>query len=47
MQLGKYQETIDELKIYLKMKPDAADAETWKQAITGLEQMIAAQEKDK
>ncbi len=46
VQLGKYQETIDQLKIYLKMKPNAADAQTWKQSIVGLKAMLK-QEKSK
>jgi len=44
-QLGKFQETIDELKIYLKMKPNADDVDTWKAAIQGLEQAIQQQHK--
>lgn len=47
VQLQKYQETIDQLKIYLKMKPNADDAATWQGAITGLEAMIQQQEADK
>ena len=46
-QEGKFQETIDELRVYLKMKPNADDAETWKQAIAGLEQAIEQQKKQK
>lgn len=46
-QEGKFQETIDELKVYLKLKPNADDAETWKQAIAGLEQAIEQQKKQK
>ncbi len=46
-QLGKFPETIEELKIYLKMKPNADDAETWKQAIAGLEQAVQQQHKKK
>jgi Tfp pilus assembly protein PilF len=46
-QQGKFAETIGELKAYLKMKPNAEDAETWKQAITGLEQAIQQQNKKK
>lgn len=45
VQLGDYQGTIDELQKYLKMKPDANDANTWKQAIAGLKTMIKAQKK--
>lgn len=44
-QQGKFQETVDELKIYLKMKPNADDAATWKSAIQGLEQVIQQQHK--
>ena len=44
-QMGKFQETIDELQIYLKMKPNAEDAGTWKSAIQGLEQAIQQQHK--
>ena len=46
-QLGKYQETVDELKVYLKMKPNADDAATWNSAIQGLEQAIQQQHKNK
>ncbi len=46
-QLGKFPETIEELQMYLKMKPNADDAETWKQAITGLEQAVQQQHKKK
>ncbi len=42
-QLGEYQKAIDQLKIYLKLKPDASDAATWKQAIAGLEQVLNQQ----
>ncbi len=44
-QMGKFQETVDELQIYLKMKPNAEDADTWKAAIQGLEQAIQQQHK--
>jgi tetratricopeptide (TPR) repeat protein len=44
-QTGNFQGTIDELNIYLKMKPNADDAETWKQAIVGLQQAIQQQHK--
>jgi len=44
-QMGRFQETIDELQIYLKMKPNAEDADTWKSAIQGLEQAIQQQHK--
>lgn len=44
-QMGKFQETVDELNIYLKMKPNADDAGTWKAAIQGLEQAIQQQHK--
>jgi tetratricopeptide (TPR) repeat protein len=44
-QMGKFQETVDELQIYLKMKPNAEDASTWKSAIQGLEQAIQQQHK--
>ncbi len=44
-QTGNFQATIDELNIYLKMKPNADDAETWKQAIAGLQQAIQQQHK--
>jgi len=44
-QMGRFQETVDELKIYLKMKPNAEDADTWKSAIQGLEQAIQQQHK--
>ena len=47
VQMGKYQETIDQLNTYLKMKPDASDAGVWKQAITGLEAMMKAQNDQK
>ena len=47
VQMGKYQETIDQLDTYLKMKPDASDAGVWKQAITGLEAMMKAQNDQK
>jgi tetratricopeptide (TPR) repeat protein len=47
VQLQKYQETIDQLKIYLKMKPSASDAQTWQAAISGLEAMIQQQEAEK
>lgn len=47
VQLGDYQGTISELETYLKMKPNADDAATWKQAIAGLKAMIAAQNKKK
>jgi tetratricopeptide (TPR) repeat protein len=40
VQTGDYTGTIEHLKIYLKMKPDAEDAQIWKDAIKGLEQMI-------
>jgi tetratricopeptide (TPR) repeat protein len=42
-QLGEYQKAIDQLKIYLKLKPNASDAATWKQAIAGLEQVLNQQ----
>jgi tetratricopeptide (TPR) repeat protein len=44
-QMGKFQETVDELKIYLKMKPNADDVDTWNAAIQGLEQAIQQQHK--
>ncbi len=44
-QTGDYQEAVDQLKTYLKLKPDASDAATWKQAIAGLEQMLNQQNK--
>ena len=47
VQLGKYQETIDQLNIYLKMKPDASDAGVWKQAIAGLQTMMKSQNDQK
>lgn len=46
-QTGDFQGTIDELNIYLKMKPNASDAETWKQAIAGLQQAIQQQQHKK
>lgn len=39
-QTGDYAKAVEELKTYLKMKPDADDAEMWKQAIKSLESMI-------
>jgi tetratricopeptide (TPR) repeat protein len=47
VQMGKYQETIDQLNIYLKMKPDASDAAVWKQAIAGLQTMMKSQNDQK
>lgn len=46
-QTGNFQGTIDELNIYLKLKPNADDAETWKQAIAGLQQAIQQQQHKK
>ncbi len=40
VQTGDYAGTIEQLKIYLKMKPDAEDAQIWKDAIKGLEPMV-------
>ncbi|MCX7830086.1 MAG: tetratricopeptide repeat protein [Acidobacteria bacterium] len=39
-QVGDYAGAVEQLKIYLKMKPNADDAEQWKQAIKALEPMI-------
>lgn len=39
-QTGDYGKAVEHLKIYLKMKPNAEDAEQWKQAIDALELMI-------
>lgn len=39
-QIGNYAGAVEQLKIYLKMKPDADDADQWKQAIKALEPMI-------
>jgi tetratricopeptide (TPR) repeat protein len=42
-QLGDYKGAIEQLKIYLKMKPDAADAQQWKDAIVALEPLAKQQ----
>lgn len=39
-QIGDYAGAIQHLKIYLQMKPDAEDADIWKQAIKGLEPLV-------
>lgn len=44
-QMGKYADAIDQLKIYLKMKPNASDAEQWKQAIVALEPLANPKKK--
>jgi outer membrane protein assembly factor BamD (BamD/ComL family) len=44
-QLGKYADAIDQLKIYLKLKPDASDAEQWRQAIVALEPLANPKKK--
>jgi outer membrane protein assembly factor BamD (BamD/ComL family) len=44
-QLGKYADAIDQLKIYLKMKPNASDAEQWRQAIVALEPLANPKKK--
>jgi Flp pilus assembly protein TadD len=42
-QLGDYKGSIEQLHIYLKMKPDAPDAQQWKDAITALEPLAKQQ----
>jgi tetratricopeptide (TPR) repeat protein len=42
-QLGDYKGAIEQLKIYLKMKPDAVDAQQWKDAIVALEPLAKQQ----
>lgn len=39
-QTGDYAGAVEQLKIYLKMKPNAEDAQQWKDAIKALEPMI-------
>lgn len=39
-QTGDYAGAIEQLRIYLKMKPNADDAEQWKQAIKALEPLV-------
>lgn len=39
-QLGDFAGTIKHLEIYLKMKPDASDAEQWRQAIQQLKPLV-------
>lgn len=38
-QTGKYSKAVEELKTYLKMKPDAEDKAMWEQAIPGLQKL--------
>ena len=45
--LSKFPEAVTELKAYLSMKPNAPDAETMKQALAGLEAMLAQPEQPK
>jgi|GEM_PF-1140892 len=45
-QLNKPAEAIEQLQIYLKLRPNAEDAETWKAAIAGLQSMIDQQKAD-
>ncbi|MEW5763550.1 MAG: tetratricopeptide repeat protein [Acidobacteriota bacterium] len=42
-QLGDYKGSIEQLRIYLKMKPDAPDAQQWKDAIAALEPLANQQ----
>jgi tetratricopeptide (TPR) repeat protein len=42
-QLNKPAQAIEQLQIYLKLRPNAEDAETWKAAISGLQAMIDQQ----
>lgn len=45
-QLNKPAEAIEQLQIYLKLRPSAEDAETWKAAIAGLQSMIDQEKAD-
>jgi tetratricopeptide (TPR) repeat protein len=44
-QLGDYGGAVEHLKLYLKMKPSADDADQWNQAITALEPMVKGSKK--